>query len=272
MGGRVESVVRAIRIIQSLADGGDEKSLTEVAREVGLHTATARRLLMTLMGEEFVRQNGRTKKYSLGLPLLVISQRLRSRLDLRQIALPYLQELMERSGETANLAVEDKGEAVYIEQVECRSSLRTANKVGSRAPLYCTAVGKILLAARPAEEREKFLRDAPLLSLTRKTITEPDRLLRELRRVARENLAVDHEEQMIGERCLATGLRDQTGQAVGAVSVSGPAFRMTPRRLRELALILSEIGGKISREMGFEGGPSPWPPGRKEKSKQGEAR
>lgn len=268
--GKVGSVLRALRIIECLADGTAEKSLMEVARGVDLHAATTRRLLMTLVAAEFVRQNGETKKYSLGLPLLVISQKLCSRRDLQQIARPYLQELMEKSGETANLAVEDKGEAVYIEQVECRSSLRTANKVGSRAPLYCTAVGKTLLAARSPAEREEFIRLTPLIPLTPRTITDKGKLLRELHRVDLKGLAMDHEEQMMGERCLAAGLRGSTGQVIGAVSISGPVFRLTPLRLRELSHVVAEIAWTISREMGFEGDARRPHPGGKEKLERGE--
>lgn len=248
----VKSVVRVAQILDCLASGPTGRGLAEVARAVGLHIATTRRLLMTLSHLELVKQNGENKKYSLGLKMLLMAKRAGSILDLRQIALPFLRALMEKSGETANLVIEDKGEAVYIEQVESVSTLRTANKLGSRAPLYCTAAGKVLLASRRPEEREEFLKNLPLHRFTSRTITHKEQLLFELEKISSRNLAIDNEEQMIGERCLATPLRDHTGRAISAVSISGPSFRLTPARIRVLKPIVLEVGKKLSRELGFE--------------------
>jgi len=248
----VKSVVRATQIIECLNDGTSEKSLVQISREVGLHVATARRLLMTLVGTQFVRQNAENKKYSLGLKSLLTSKNAGFALDLRQVSIPYLSELMRKSGETANLVTEDKGEAVYIEQVECKNYLRTANKMGSRAPLYCTAVGKIFLSWRSPEERRRFLQSISLIPQTSKTITDIDKLLVELEKISKTNIAIDNEEQMNGERCLATGIFNQNGDCIAAISISGPVFRLTPSRIRELKSIVLEIGLKISEQLGFE--------------------
>jgi len=212
---------------------------------------------MTLIDIEFVKQNEKNKKYSLGLKALLIAKKANSSLDLRQISLPYLKELMEKSGETANLVIEDKDEAVYIEQVECENYLRTANKLGSRAPLHCTAVGKILLASRSPEERKKFLQGVSLYPLTPRTIVDKDKLLLELERVSLKNLAIDNGEQMVGERCLAVPIRNQAGKVIAAISISGPAFRLTSKKMKELKPIIQEIGLKISGQMGFKKNLSP---------------
>jgi len=239
-------------MIEYLVSEPSEKSLVDISRGTGLHVATTRRLLMTLMHVGFVRQNKETKKYSLGLNFLMIAKKVRIGLDLQKISLPYLKELMEKSGETANLVIEEDGDAVYIEQVECSNHLRTANNLGSRAPLYCTAVGKVLLTSRSPEERKKFLADVSLPPLTPKTITQKDQLLQELERVSQTDLAVDNEEQMIGERCLAAPIRDEIGKIVAAISISGPSFRLTPVKMRELKPVVVEISRKISEEMGFK--------------------
>lgn len=248
----VKSVVRVAQILDCLATGPAGKGLAEVAREVGLHIATTRRLLMTLTGLELVKQNGENKKYSLGLKILLMAKRAGSGLDLRQISLPFLRELMEKTGETTNLVIEDKGEAVYIEQVESLNHLRTANKLGSRAPLYCTAAGKVLLASRRPEDREEFLENLSLRRFTSRTIVQKEQLLLEVERISRRDLAIDNEEQMIGERCLAVPIRDHTGKVIGAVSISGPSFRLTPTSIRELKTVVLEAGKKISKELGFE--------------------
>jgi len=248
----VKSVVRVAQILDCLASGPTGRGLAEVAREVGLHIATARRLLMTLTGLELAKQNGENKKYSLGLKILLMAKRAGTSLDLRQIALPFLRKLMEKTGETANLVIEDKGEAVYIEQVESVNYLRTANKLGSRAPLYCTAAGKILLASRRPEERERFLGRITLRPFTSRTIIQRDALVSELERISHRSLAIDNEEQMIGERCLAVPIRDHTGKVIAAISISGPSFRLTPASIRELKPVVLEVGKKLSKEFGFE--------------------
>ena len=251
---RVESVIRAAKIIENLAEAGSEKSLVEIAREVKLHIATTRRLLLTLKHVEFVKQNQENKKYALGLKLFLIGKSLNSSLDLRlrQISLPYLKELMEKSGETTNLIIEDQDQAVYIEQVECNNYLRTANKVGSRAPLHCTAVGKIILSSRTPEERRKYLDGVSLLPLTSRTITDKGKLLSELEEISKKHFAVDNEEQMIGERCLAVSVFNQSGKTIGAISISGPDSRLTSKKMKELKPTIQEVGLMISKEMGFE--------------------
>ena len=250
----VESVVRATTIIEYLANAGSEKGLVEVAREVRLHVATTRRLLLTLRDIEFVKQNQENKKYSLGLKLLLICKSLNSSPDLRlrNISLPYLRELMEKSGETTNLVIEDKDQAVYIEQVECKNNLRTANKVGSRAPLHCTAVGKIILSSRTPEERRKYLDGVSLLPLTSRTITDEGKLLLELEDISKKNFAVDNEEQMIGERCLSVPVLNQNGNIIAAISISGPNSRLTSKKMKELRPVIQDIGLRLSKEMGFE--------------------
>ena len=248
----VKSVVRVALILDCLASGPTGRGLAEIARAVGLHIATTRRLLMTLTHLELVKQDGDTKKYSLGLKILLMAKRAGSNLDLRQVALPFLRALMEKTGETANLVIEDKGEAVYIEQVESVSTLRTANKLGSRAPLYCTAAGKVLLASRPPENRENYLQNLSPRRFTSRTIVQKDRLLSELERISTRNLAIDNEEQMIGERCMAVPIRNHTGKVIGAISISGPSFRLTPASVRELKPVVLEVGKKLSGELGFE--------------------
>jgi DNA-binding IclR family transcriptional regulator len=248
----VKSVARVAQILDCLASGPSGRGLAEVARAVGLHIATTRRLLMTLTELELVKQSGENRKYSLGLKILLMAKRAGANLDLRQISLPFLHELMEKTGETANLVIEDKGEAVYIEQVESVSYLRTANKLGSRAPLYCTAAGKVLLASRRPQERRELLKSLSLRRFTSRTIVRKEQLLRELERISNQDLAIDNEEQMVGERCIAVPVRDHTGRVIGAVSISGPSFRLTPARIRELKTVVLEVGKRISKELGCD--------------------
>lgn len=249
--GTVKSLIKATQILEYLANEVSEQSLVEVARGVGLHVATARRLLITLNHTDFIRKNEQTKKYSLGLKIMMLAEKVTDSLNLREVSIPFLRELMEKSGETANLVIEDKDAVVYIEQVESRNYLRTANKVGSRAPMYCTACGKILLAFRPVEDIESYIRNISFTRFTHKTIIDKEKLKEELQKIYRTNIAIDNEEQMKGECCVAAPIRDHTGKVIAAVSISGPSFRITPKRIKELMTLTVEIGMKISKQFGF---------------------
>jgi len=247
---RVKSVLKAFQIVDALSRG--DKTLTEISQAVGLHVATARRLLVTLLETEYVRINERTKKYYLGVKFIAMGRRGDPIGNLRQIAMPYLRELMKRSNDTVNLVIEDSNQAVYIEQVECENTLRAANKVGSSAPLYCTAAGKILLAARPAAERDKYLDTASLMSVTPKTIIGRKELLTELGKVERTGVAIDNEEQMLGERCIASAVRDHEGAVLAAISISGPSVRLTMERLKQLRPVIFEVSSQISQQLEYQ--------------------
>ncbi len=252
---RVKSVLKAFQIVDTLSHG--EKVLTEIAKAVGLHLATTRRLLLTLLDTGYVRVDEPTKKYYLGVKCIVLGRRGGPIGDLRQFAVPFLRELMKRSNDTVNLVIEDSDQAVYIEQIECENALRAANKVGSRAPLYCTAAGKVLLAARPATERRKYLERIPLTPLTSKTILNREQLLTELEKVERTGVAIDNEEQLLGERCIASPVRDHQGGVPGAISISGPSVRLTMERLKQLKPIILQVSSQISKQLGYEDVPAP---------------
>jgi IclR family KDG regulon transcriptional repressor len=252
---RVKSVLKAFQIVDALSRG--EKALTEIAKAVGMHLATTRRLLLTLLDTKYVRVNEQTKKYYLGVNFVALGRRGGPIGNLRRIALPFLRELMNRSEDTVNLVIEDGDQAVYIEQIECDYTLRAANRVGSRAPLHCTAAGKILLAARSVAKRHEYVENLTLVPLTPKTIVSTRQLLRELDKAERTGIAIDNEEQMLGERCLASAVRDHEGTVVAAISISGPSVRLTMERVRELNPVILQVGAHISKQLGYEQGPIP---------------
>lgn len=247
----VQSIIRAVRILECISNKQVGKGLAEIAREVDLHIATTRRLLMTLTECQVVMLDVEAKKYRLGVKLFLMANRGSVEVEVKRLAGPYLMELMAKTGETANFVVEDNGEAVYVAQVESRNSLRTANKVGARAPLYCTAAGKILLASMHPADREALLRAVPLRPITSRTITSRTALTKELLRVANTDIAFDNEEQAVGERCIAAPVRNEVGAVVAALSVSGPSSRLGVPRLRKVKGVVAEIGRKLSARLGY---------------------
>jgi len=256
----VHSVVRALTRLDTLADQGRAIWIADLSKRVRLHVSTVHRLLATLISQGYVRQDPETSKYGLGLRTFVLGRAYLEQMDLKRVVHPALERLAQITGETANLVVRDREEAIYLDKAESTQSLRFFSRIGHRAPLYCTAVGKILLAYLPPEELEEMLGRLTLATLTRNTITDSDALRRELQRVAAHGHAIDKEECEEGASCLAVPLRDHSGQVVAALGISGPAMRLTEAKREQFVQLLLEEGRALSQELGYQGGAGA-PPG-----------
>jgi DNA-binding IclR family transcriptional regulator len=250
----VHSVVRALTLLDTLADHGGAIGIADLSKRVRLHVSTVHRLLATLISQGYVRQDPETSKYALGLRTFVLGRAYLEQMDLRRVVHPALERLAQITGETANLVVRDREEAIYLDKAESTQSLRFFSRIGHRAPLYCTAVGKVLLAYLPPEELEGMLTGLTLTPRTRSSITERDALLRELQRVVAHGYAVDKEECEEGASCLAVPLRDHSGRVVAALGISGPAMRLTEAKCEQSVQLLLQEGRALSQELGYQGG------------------
>ncbi|MFQ5846052.1 MAG: IclR family transcriptional regulator [Candidatus Methylomirabilales bacterium] len=251
---RVHSVLRALTLLDVLAQEGREMGVVELSRRVHLHVSTVHRLLGTLMVGEYVQQDPERGRYALSGKIHQLAQASLGWMDLRRLSRPHLERLAKASGETANLVVLEVDEACYLDKVESPQSLKFLTKIGHRAPLYCTAVGKVLLAHLPEEEVEEFLGRATLIPHTRNTIASLPQLRRELKKVASQGFAIDREECEKGASCLAVPVRDFTARVVAALGISGPTVRMTDRRIAEFVPFVLEEGQRASAELGYHVG------------------
>lgn len=251
----VQSVERALSILEVLSEEEGPMSISDLADRVGLKVSTVHRLLNTLILKGFVKQDEETSKYRLTLKLLRMGRTALGYYDLRTTAKPYLHELVERCNETANLAVLDGGDVVYIDQLESKNLIivKMFAKIGSRGPAHCTATGKVLLASLEDEELDKILNKMPLERFTSKTITDPALLRKELARVRKNGYALDLGERDEGVRCVAAPVRNYEGKVIAAISVSGPSIRITDYYLyNELISIVCEVAKKLSEKMGYK--------------------
>jgi DNA-binding IclR family transcriptional regulator len=246
----VQSIARALRVLEALAASRGEIGIVELSRRVALHVSTVHRLLATLADEDYVRQNPDSGGYGLGHKTFQLAEAYIGQIDLRQAVRPILERLSQETGETANLVIRDGREALYLDKAESPRSLRIFSRIGRRAPLHCTAVGKVLLASAPQAGVEALLGDPPFERLTRRTITSATQLRRELAGVRVQGFAVDREECEEGACCLAAPVRNVTGETVAAVGISGPAVRMTPRRIQELIPVIVRAGREMSERLG----------------------
>jgi len=230
-----------------------EIGVSELARLSGLNVSTTYRIASTFVKRGYLSRRQPRGKYSIGLKLVEFGSAVKRTIKVRDMALPVLERLNEIAGESVNLAVLDSNEAVYIEHIESHYDLRMFTEVGNRVPLYCTGVGKVLLAYRGEEEVEQYLNGHNLTSYTKNTITDIAKLRSELAAVRREGIAVDDEEKELGVKCVATPVKDRNGNVVAALSVSGPSARLTSGKVRKLKSLVKDFGLEISRKMGYGG-------------------
>jgi|YelNatPaOPRAMG01_1025707.scaffolds.fasta_scaffold01632_9 DNA-binding IclR family transcriptional regulator len=247
----IQSLERALNIINILAYSEKPVGVTEIGKLLGIHKSTAYRLILTLRQFGYVEQDEETERYYLGLKPLELSNIILERLDIRKIAHPYLEELSGRVNETVHLAVREEDEIVYIDKVESKQAIRMYSRVGARAPLYCTALGKCLLAFGPQELIEKWIFKKELPPRTESTIKTGEELQKELMEIKRLGYALDREEFEQGVKCIGVPILNKSERAIAAISISIPAFRVTEEKIQDFIPILLETGEKISKRLKF---------------------
>ncbi|WP_330460610.1 IclR family transcriptional regulator [Streptomyces sp. NBC_00820] len=243
-GGGVQSLERAFDLLERMADAGGEVGLSELSAAGGLPLPTIHRLMRTLVSCGYVRQQP-NRRYALG-PRLIRLGESASRL-LGTWARPHLACLVEETGETANMALLDGDEIVYVAQVPSKHSMRMFTEVGRRVLPHATGVGKALLAELPDAEVRALLSRTGMPAATERTITTPEDFLTSLDEVRRLGYAVDDNEQEIGVRCLAVSVPDSPTAA--AVSVSGPAGRLTDATTARSVAALQRVALELSRTL-----------------------
>lgn len=248
----IQSIERAAALMRCFTETQPELGVTDLSRHLGLHKSTVSRILSTLQHEGFVSQNPATGKYRLGVGLISLAGVALGRVDVRGAAYPHLDALVEQTQESADVAVLDGGTCVNVLHKPSPRPLHYAMWIGRRRPLHCTASGKVLLAWLPAEERARLL-PRHLVRHTPATIDSAARLAAELADVAAQGYALALEEYEEGHNAIAAPIRNHDGHVVGALSLSGPAFRLEQVTLREFAAPLLATAGLISGEMGYSG-------------------
>jgi DNA-binding IclR family transcriptional regulator len=246
----IQSVARAVSILEYLAAHKLGDGLTNISRGVGLSKSTTHSLISTLEQMGYVQQDQNSGKYSLGLKLFELGQAMHASMDLRTIAMPYLHALAKKYEETVHLAVLPKGEVVYIDKVDSPRSIRIASQIGGRNPAHCTGVGKVLLADLPEAELDKALRGRRLQRFTPNTIADPDKLKLHLDKVRADGYAQDEEEIEIGLSCVAAPVKNHRGVVIAAISLSGPSGRIGS--LAELTEDVTETARMISAQFGYK--------------------
>lgn len=245
----VQSVDRAISVMELLSRWG-WSGVTEVANELNIHKSTAYRLLTTLRDRGLVEQDAATEKYRLGFGLVLLASTVRADLDILRCARPVCERLSDKTQETVTVAVLEGDDAVVIHQHISRSSALNVDWTGMHTPLHATAAGKVFLAHMPDDQRRRILR-RPVERFTENTIVDQAVLRDRLQEVQDEGYGYTVEELEGGLNAIGAPIRCADGAVVGAVSVSGPAFRLSTDSIPEVAVLVVEAAIEISRCLGF---------------------
>lgn len=249
---QIRAVERALQVLTCFTAAESEMSLGRLSAKTGLHKSTLVRILRCLESLGFIRQLP-TGRYQLGLKVFELgSVYYVTQLNVERLARPWMERLVDRWGLTANLAVLDEGQIVYIAIVEPKRALRVQLSVGSRFSAHCTAMGKALLSGLDGEETDAVIARRGLPKYTAFTITDPASLKRQLEEVRKRGYSVDNQESIPNVRCVGVPIRDFRGKAVAAMSLSGSILDLTRELVVPVASDLREAAGAISRALGSE--------------------
>lgn len=247
----VRAVERAIQILDCFDDKNPEMGVSEIAQAVNLHKATTHRIVTTLLNYGYLERANGNQRYRLGLKLAGIGFRVVRRMDLRNEALPYMNQLINQWDETCDLSIFDQGRVFYIEVLPSSHALTISAAVGQRLPAHCTASGKLFLAYLTSGDLDTFL-TRPLPAFTQKTITSPDELRKKLEIIREQGYSIDDEELENGIRAIAAPILDHDGEMIAAMSILGPTNRMIQDRIPELVDSLVKAAAEISHRLGWQ--------------------
>lgn len=248
--GQVQSLTRALSILNIIARNPPGLSLTGIAKSLSLAPSTTHRLLTTLQEERYVQYDRDTSRWQIAMQAFVTGNGFLVSRDLATVARPYMRRLMELSGETVNLAIADSDKVIYLAQVESREMMRVFSKPGNSVPMHCSGVGKAILMAMSKRDVTRIIENQGLVKLTDRTITEPAKLHEELAASRARGFALDEEEHAIGLRCAAALIYDEHTEPLAGLSISGPTARISKERLLELGQVTVEIASEVTAALG----------------------
>jgi Transcriptional regulator len=247
----IQSVERALRIIDLFNEQSTELRITSISEKMGLNKSTVHSLLKTLQKHHYIEQNPENGKYKLGMKLVERSNLVISTIDIRQVAKKYLIDLSNKTNQTTHLGILNGREGVYIDKVEGAKAVIRYSRIGRGIPLHATAVGKVLLAYQQSEVTQQLLKGYHYTRQTQNTIIEESELLTELEKVRKQGYAIDDQENEQGVRCIAVPILNYQNQVLAAISISTLASCVNYRELEEYIILLKKAGQELSEEVGY---------------------
>ncbi len=237
----IQVIERMVSLLDALAGHPDPASLKDLSSQTGLHPSTAHRILNDLVLKRFV-DRAEPGTYRLGMRLLELGNIVKSRLNVREAALDFMRSLHRKTAQTINLSVRQSDEIVYIDRAFSeRSGMQVVRAIGGRAPLHLTSTGKLFLSVDDPKAVRSYATRTGLAGHNKNSITDLPRLERELSLVRARGYARDNEELELGVRCMAAGIRDDSGKLIAGLSISAPADRLQEEWLDDLISTANQI-------------------------------
>lgn len=247
----IQSAERIFNILELLADKG-EMGLLELSEELSLNKSTVHRMLSSLIYMGYAKQNESTQKYALSFKIVNMAGKLLERTNILPIARPYLEALSSLSGETVHLVQREGNHILYIDKVEATTgSIRMVSRVGMIHPMYCSGVGKAIMATMSEEAIARIWNESIIEKKTEHTITDFEELKKVLEKIRMQGYALDNEENELGVRCIAACIYDYHRDVKYAFSISGPVSRMTEEHIQKLSKDVLRVQKELSAELGY---------------------
>jgi IclR family KDG regulon transcriptional repressor len=246
----VSAVGRTMAVLEALAEHPEESGVSEIATKLDMSKATVYRFLQSLKARGYVVQDAEDR-YRLSVRLFELGAQALPHLDIVREAEPGMRRINELTGETVHLGILDEGSIVYVHKIDSKYNLRMYSRIGRRAPLYCTGIGKVLMAWLEEEELLAHLAQESFERRTANTLTSVEAYLQELEIVRQQGYAEDHEEFEDNMRCLAAPIRDRFGHVIGGMSVSFPCFRFREELKQDYVKQLMQATQQISGQLGW---------------------
>jgi DNA-binding IclR family transcriptional regulator len=247
----INSILRASNILKCFTKGKGHFKISELARELRLDRSTTYRVLLSLEKCGFVEKDKETGGYTLGLLTFEIGNAYLNRIDLPKISRPVMTELALKVQETVHLAFLSGTEIVYVDKVDSPRPLGIMSKIGQRAPLHCTALGKVLLAFQPEAELKRIVHQVKLIPMTSNTIISRQRLMEELKVIRIQGYALDYREIEEDVECIGAPIRNHLGDAIAALSISGPQKKIHTPQEKEFVSSVVKAANLISSKLGY---------------------
>lgn len=248
----IRSVDRALDIIEELSKHPKGLGLMELSRAVNLHKTTTFRMLSAIMTHGWIAKDPISGNYRLTLMLFEIGSKVSARMNILNVARPYLDDLTARMGETVHLVIRDGSEVVYLyKEDSLNQAIKMGSSIGSRNPLYCTGVGKAILAYLNEDELEEIWKASNIRQVTRSTITNLDQMKKELELTRQRGWAQDNEENEIGVRCVAVPILNRRGFPIASISISSSVFHITQANIPSIAKAVQNVCKAIANQLGL---------------------
>jgi IclR family KDG regulon transcriptional repressor len=235
---KVKSLYKALKVLECFTAREPELGITEISDKLGIYKSNVHNIVTTFEKTGYIEKNPGNGKYRLGLKILELAYIINFNISIREIVVPYMQEIANKANETVYFGIPREGQVLYLDSAYPRNSSLTRSMLGEKAPMYCTAIGKAMLAWFDNNEIMDIL-SQKVIKFTDNTITDPELLIKEMKEVRERGYAVDNMEHEYGIKCIGKAILNRNKQVIAALSISGPSLRFTDVRIMELAELLS---------------------------------